>query len=422
MKTVDDTVPAYLGAVINGLGLGGFNLPADLYQADAAEVIEVFPTEGDGKLNPAGKAFIRRAIALANRKKEVAGALPVDSPSQHPRLEKLEDVFGVEVSAEAVASALGAKPAPVDVQDLLSKAQCSALPSSMLTDVSIWQGLAADSEAAKKQGKQAFTYVDFTAKAMLPPWLPADAVGGKRKRPDGGAELDPDSNTSSLQVLSTALQSAVAEPRTLRGMAQWAAVYLRYAPMAVAVGQLTWASALAHMASIMKLGEQERLAKTQGFVAIRYDAALRKSWARRILQGDPDLDIPKECSRINDEVLDAVRVQLGASTASGLTSSSSAPRPAVSSRSQWAEAAAEGALAKVGAAAQAMTRRVEQATREMARAEQSLAAREEAMQGPSIGGGKSGKSGKTAAGKAGKDGKGQGGGGSKKRKWHGHWW
>ena len=168
----------------------------------------------------------------------------------------------MEASAEAVASALGARPPQVDIQDLLSKAQCTGLPPAMLFDVSIWQALLADMDAAKRKGKAVFTYVDFTAKPMLPSWLPADAVGGKQRRLEGGPELDPDSNTSSLQALSSALQSAVSGPRSLRSMTQWAAIYLRYSPMAVAVGQLTWSSAMAYMATIMRRGEQERLAKT----------------------------------------------------------------------------------------------------------------------------------------------------------------
>ena len=52
-------------------------------------------------------------------------------------------------------------------------------------------------------------------------------------------------------------------------------------------------------------------------------------------------------------------------------------------RAQWSDAAAEGALAKVGAAANAMTKRAEAASRELLKAEQSLSSRERAMQGPS---------------------------------------
>ena len=223
---------------------------------------------------------------------------------------------------------------------------------------------------------------------MAPPWFPADAFNGR----------------------------SATEPKALRSMPQWASIFLRYAPMAAAVGQLPMPSALAYMATVMKLAETERLAKTPGWIAIQYDAALRKSWARRILQGDPDLDIPQECLRINEDVLEAVRVQVNSAT-SGSKTSSSASGPASSS---WSDAAAEGAIAKVGAAAQAMTRRAEAASRELANAEQRLASREVALHGQTLSGGKKGTGGKAGSGKnSGKrQGQNQGGG---KKKWYRGW-
>ena len=392
LTSVDEAAPANLEQIVAGLALGGFTTPTQLDKADETEVLAAFPSEGHGSLNPAGKAFVRRAIRKASRQSEAASAvLPTEAPPPTPR-EKLEDLFGVEVSAEAVAAALQAKVPQVDVQELLGKALCKGLPPSLLLDVSVWQALSADTEAAKKRGKTAFTYVDFTSKVLLPHWLPADAVGGKKKKPEGGSDLDPEANTSSLQALSAALQSAVEGPRSLRSIGQWVSIFLRYAPMAVSVEQLTWSSALAYMATVVRLGEQERLAKTQGWVAIRYDAALRQSWARRALQGDPDLDIPKECAKINKDVLDNVRAQLHQPPST--PAAFGAQLGTSSATSPWVQAATESALAKAGAAAQAVTRRAEQASRELTRAEQALATREDAMRGSSIGGGKGGKGGK----------------------------
>ena len=91
----------------------------------------------------------------------------------------------------------------------------------------------------------------------------------------------------------------MATPRTLKSNQQWVAVYLRYAPMAVGLGQWTWSSALAHVGTVTRLAELERYNRSQGWVAIQYDAQIRQSWARRALQGDPDLDIPKECLKID---------------------------------------------------------------------------------------------------------------------------
>ena len=116
------------------------------------------------------------------------------------------------------------------------------------------------------------------------------------------------------------------------------------------------------------------------FWALKYDVALRKSWAKRCQQNDPDLDIEKECYKLNEDILEEVRAQVAGAQArqkalAGQAASSDTPR------AQWADAGAEGAMAKVGAAASAVTKRAEAASRELLKAEQSLASREKAMKG-----------------------------------------
>ena len=384
---------------------GGYTQPSQLNLAEPGEVIGIFPAEGAGKLTPPDKSFLRRAIQKASQPLEQFAVPLPPAPEVAmplPRPDRLQDLFGLEVSAESVAMALSAKPPQVDVHDLLSKVDCASLPSALILDVSVWQALSADSWQAKKKGKQAFTYVDLTSKVMLPHWLPPDALNVKKGQ-EKAPVLEPGADT--LQVLSAALQSAGAEERSAKSFQQWVAIFLRYVPLAVAVGQLTWPVALSHMATVTKLSEQERVARSTGWIAIKYDAAVRKSWSRRLLQGDPDLDIPKEAAKINEEVLEEVRSRDQAAQAMMASSSSSASRSAQASQPSWTETAAEGALAKVGAAAQAMTRRAEAASREIAQAEKNLSSREEALQGPSVNKGKYGKGGKAGAnGKGGKGG------------------
>ena len=379
LRTVDAAAPSNLAAIIAGLAAGGFIEPLHLVRADSVEVLESFPTEGNDKLLPAGKAFVRRAIDAAGTAAAVTAIAPVSVPLPVPRPEHLAELFGSQVSAESVAAAMAGETATVNVHDLLSKVNLASLPSAMLADMPVWQAMAADSKAAEKKGKTTFTFVDFTARAMLPPWLPADAVGGKKQQ-DHAPELDPGAGTSSLQALSCALQAAVAEPREIRTFSQWVSIYARYAPMAIAVKQLTPAMAYGYLATISKLFEMERLQRVLGFVALKYDVALRKSWAKRCQQNDPDLDIEKECYKLNEDMLEEVRAQVAGAQArqkalAGQAASSDKPR------SLWADAAAEGALAKVGAAANAMTKRAEAASRELLKAEQSLTSREKAMKG-----------------------------------------
>ena len=131
------------------------------------------------------------------------------------------------------------------------------------------------------------------------------------------------------------------------------------------------------------------------------------------------MDISNDCMRINEDVLDSVRSQLGEGTGQSAPPAGSG-KGSDASGSSWIAAAAEGTLAKVGAAAQAMSRRAEQASREMAKAEQNLSAREESLLGPTAGGkafNKGGKGGKPTEG-----GKGQGYWSNKKRKWSTQYW
>ena len=411
LRAVDSAPPSFVESVALALHQGGFETTESLDMAEASEVFTTFPAEGENILTAPKRAFIRRAIAAASRPVAAppSQALAVMQPPVQ-NFDHLNDIFGSGTSAEAVAAALAAKAPPVDVFELLNKIKCGSLPSSMILELAIWQALTADVEHARKHGRRAFTYVDFTSAPLLPPWLPRDAVGG-RKGAQGSLELDPEAGTASLQALSSALQAAVAEPRSLRSIPQWSSIFWRYAPAAVATEQLDWCSAVAYHATVMRLAEQERLAKSPGWVAIQYDVALRKSWSRRCQQCDPNLDIMAECVKVNDDVLETVRAQIAAAASS--SSSSAGFSRGASSHFSRTDSAAESVLAKAGAAAQAITRRAEAASREMAKAEQSLAVREDGLKSATVGGGRRG--GKDTWNKGGK------GGDSRKQQKTGHW-
>ena len=147
MQTVDVVAPTNATALVAGLVAGGYTDPAHLNMAEASEVLSVFPTEGEGKLAPPDKSFLRRAIAKASMPpplppvSAMAVVNPPETPAQVPRADRLQDLFGMEISAESVATALAAKPPPVDVHELLTKAECASLPSALIVDVSVWQAL-----------------------------------------------------------------------------------------------------------------------------------------------------------------------------------------------------------------------------------------------------------------------------------------
>ena len=60
LQAVDAVAPANITALVAGLVAGGFSDPAHLKMAEASEVLSVFPTDGEGKLTPPDKSFLRR--------------------------------------------------------------------------------------------------------------------------------------------------------------------------------------------------------------------------------------------------------------------------------------------------------------------------------------------------------------------------
>ena len=111
--------------------------------------------------------------------------------------------------------------------------------------------------------------------------MSSEAVGGRTSRP-GELEWDPDAATTSVGALGRAFKEALEKPRYFRGMVQWSALCgNRHAPAAVAMGQLTWPQALAHLDQMYKLAEGTRFGGTSPAVVFVYDELLRKSVANR---------------------------------------------------------------------------------------------------------------------------------------------
>ena len=66
LRSVDASAPGFVEAVSTVLVTGGFDTSDTLNQAVAAEVLDMFPVDGQGKLTAPKKAFVRRAIASAS--------------------------------------------------------------------------------------------------------------------------------------------------------------------------------------------------------------------------------------------------------------------------------------------------------------------------------------------------------------------
>lgn len=238
--------------------------------------------------------------------------------------------------------------------------------------------LNAENIAASNESRVTFAYVDLTSKAVLPMWQPADAIGGRSMTAASDWALDPTTSAATLGALGSALKAATQTPRFFRSLAQWHAVFLRYAAVAVSSGQLTWSGVVAHVDCVMRMAEEARIAGKSQFVAILYDDLVRRSLAERAAKRDPLLNIETALTKTNKEVSGLAESRLGqVLAAAGMASGASghAPRGV-----DAALTSAESVMAKQSAAADALTRKAAQAVRNMAQQQESMEHRRLALE------------------------------------------
>ena len=184
-------------------------------------------------------------------------------------------LLGPEASAGAVARAITASLKTVDVESKMKTVALHSLPVYWRAQPALHPLMEADDKAAKDSSPQrsAFTYVDLTHKDLLPLSMSSEAVGGRTPRP-GELEWDLNADTTSLGASGRAFKSALEKPRYFRSMVHWSAVWNRYAPAAVAMGQRTWPLALNHLGQMYKLVEEEHCCGNNPAVVFVYDELL----------------------------------------------------------------------------------------------------------------------------------------------------
>ena len=103
------------------------------------------------------------------------------------------------------------------------------------------------SKQAKKENKQAFTYIDFTRMEVIPPWYTDEAVGGVSTGITEELKLAADTNTSGIMALHNNINKAFQKTRFLKRREQWMMIFMtRYLPAALATGRLTLVVAIIH--------------------------------------------------------------------------------------------------------------------------------------------------------------------------------
>ena len=100
--------------------------------------------------------------------------------------------------------------------------------------MSLWQLLHAAKMSAKPEA-QVFAYVDFTAKEMLPMWIPASAMVGQAVMNEVKEDVD-----EAVVGLAKSLTKTIGSSRMIMSLAQWCVIFERRVLVAVAIKQVTW--------------------------------------------------------------------------------------------------------------------------------------------------------------------------------------
>ena len=88
-------------------------------------------------------------------------------------------MLGSPADGLALARAMLGGSAAVDINDKLTTAHLAAIPYELQPEAPVWQALQTENAAALKASRTAFSYVTLTSEAVLPIWLPVEAVGGR---------------------------------------------------------------------------------------------------------------------------------------------------------------------------------------------------------------------------------------------------
>ena len=118
----------------------------------------------------------------------------------------------------------------------------------------------------------------------------------------------------------------------------------------------------------MRLAEETRITEGDSLLAILYDQMQRQQWAKRAAQRDPALDIAAEASKVNEQVLLAARTRLELIGQHFQPKDNGRGRGPVGAATSnpYQLSAADSSLAKSARAAQAITKRAEQAAKAFA--------------------------------------------------------
>jgi len=344
---------------------------------------------------PAGveaRGLIRRTLAVAQAALQVRAMTSQAPPQpqqqgQQPGSSTLPYVS--QSSSQALMDLTGGESSALVLAEALSKGQTGATPLKLMTDAGFadpFYGIIADANVfvlmsaevalAMKENRQPWIYVDLTSKALLPQWLVPDAIGGKTVKEFPGASAD------AVSALGTALKAASQSPRFFRTFSQWLGAFNRFAPAAVSTKLMTSSQVLGYHNVMARAAEEVRAKTGNSYLAFLYDEVHRKSLADRVRCGE-QVDFNDEFNKINKNDWDTAIARLDITLAQcGI---------AQSQESSACPDAFDSIMAKQAAGADALMKKAEAATRELAKQQDLINQRTAAARAASAAAGGGGK-------------------------------
>ena len=180
----------------------------------------------------------------------------------------MQNLLGNETSALAVAEALAAGRDSVDVAQMLKDAKLSGVTDACCPGKDVFAALSTAQKAAQKNGEKAFSYVELTHAAILPEYLPPEAVGSKTTLPGQDEVLA--GYTGTISQLSQTLKAITTAPRCFRNLRQWVSAFSRYVVAAVSSEQVGWDWVNVHIPTVTRVSLEY-----SPMVAILYDEVRR---------------------------------------------------------------------------------------------------------------------------------------------------
>ena len=221
--------------------------------------------------------------------------------------------LGSDPSALALSCVLSGSGKVIKVDDLLAAANpmrsWANMPHAARPPAGAFQQMHDFEKKATAASKIPYMYVDITTDPYLPMFVLPEGVGGKSRFGNGCEFLDA-ANSGSLAQLGSALSAASQKLRWFKHPNQLFGALLRYIVVATTTRHLTLTAGFNHYMLCLRSLEMGRLEKNVSFHRIvLYDKLRREDLARRADAGDVDLDIEKESSKLDKELLDQVDCQ-----------------------------------------------------------------------------------------------------------------